>query len=135
MGVITVLIVFTLVNSCLFLVLLVGHEFSPKTSWETPIRTDLKVGDGVVYRKQKVSARPGPRAYGIRPNGQEGEDYCYFVDKFWKVENVLRDGRIVVTTRTQKRHYLQPDDPNLRKAGLIIRLRFRNRFPELPLAA
>jgi hypothetical protein len=92
------------------------------------------VGDVVVYRKLKVSAHPSPRAYDIHPAGQ-GDSYQYLIDKYWTIEQVLRDGRVVVITRTNKHHWLSPSDPNLRKAGLIIRLRYRKRFPELQAAA
>jgi hypothetical protein len=120
------------VASAIFFVLLVVHELLPDLQTATAV--NVQVGDGVVYRKQKVSNKPSARAYDIHPAGQ-GDSYQYFVDKYWTVENVLRDGRIVVRTRTNKHHYLQPDDPNLRKAGLIARLRFRKRFPELREAA
>jgi hypothetical protein len=129
---IAALLLFALIGSSVFLVLLLVQAFPPTTQ---PVKVPkLDIGDVVVYRKQKVSAHPSPRAYDIQPAGH-GDTYSYFVDKFWVVENVLRDGRILVTTRTRKRHYLKPNDPNLRKAGLIVRLRYRNRFPELPLAA
>jgi hypothetical protein len=120
------------VASSVFFVLLVVHELMP--TLRTAAAVNVQVGDGIVYRKQKISNRPSPRAYNVRPAGQ-GDNYRYFVDKYWTVENVLRDGRIVVRTRTNKHHYLHPDDPNLRKAGLILRLRFRKRFPELLEAA
>jgi len=130
--VVTLLVLFSAIGSTLFFALLVAHDFLPTI--RTAARMNVQVGDAIVYRKQKVSTRPGPRAYAVRPAGQ-GDTYSYFVDKFWTVENVLRDGRIVVMTRTKKHHYLRSDDPNLRKAGLIVRLRYRNRFPELLEAA
>jgi hypothetical protein len=130
--VVTFLVICAVIASSGFFVLLVIHELLP--TLQTATAVNVQVGDGVVYRKQKVSTKPSPRAYDIHPAGQ-GDSYQYFVDKYWTVENVLRDGRIVVRTRTNKHHYLQPDDPNLRKAGLIVRLRFRKRFPELLEAA
>ena len=129
---VTFLLISAAFGSTLFFGLLVAHDFLP--SMRAPARANVQVGDSIVYRKQKVSTKPGPRAYDVHPAGQ-GDTYLYFVDKFWTVENVLRDGRIVVMTRTKKHHYLRPDDPNLRKAGLIARLRYRNRFPELLEAA
>jgi hypothetical protein len=121
-----------LVGATVFYTLLVAHDI--RQCLRAPAGPPVEVGDAIVYRKQKVSARPGPRAYEIQPSGK-GDTYRYFVDKYWTVENVLRDGRIVVMTRTNKHHYLNAADPNLRKAGLIARLRHRERFPELPLAA
>ena len=120
------------IGSLGFFTLLLVNEFFPRLRTETGAK--VAVGDGIVYRKQKVSAHPSARAYDIHPAGQ-GETYSYCVDKFWVVKDVLRDGRIVVLTRTQKEHYLEPHDPNLRKAGLMARLRYRNRFPHLLEAA
>jgi hypothetical protein len=127
-AVITGLLLFALIVTLTFFVLLLAYEFLP---WAlAPAVIQLHAGDSIIYRKQKYSTHPGRRAYEIHPTTQ-GDDYSYFVDKFWTVENVLRDGRIVVTTRTHKHHYLLPNDPNLRRAGFIARLRYRNRFPHL----
>jgi len=85
-------------------------------------------GDLVIYRKPKVSPRPGPRARNIQPT-ENGDNYCYEVDKFWTVAEVLDDGRLHAVTRTGKEVYLTPEDERLRKARLIERLRYRRRFP------
>jgi hypothetical protein len=129
---IVALLLFALVGSSVFMTLLLADAFQPKRTLGNQRRLD--VGDAIVYRKQKVSVHPSPRAYDVQPAGQ-GETYRYFIDKYWVVENVLRDGRVLVATRTHKRHCLKSNDPNLRKAGLILRLRYRHRFPELPAAA
>jgi hypothetical protein len=91
-------------------------------------------GDLLIYRKPKVSARPGPRARNIQPSAN-GEEYYYEVDKFWTVADVLRDGRLRAVTRTGKEVYLSPEDERLRKAKLIERLRYRRRFPALEALA
>ena len=127
--VISVLLFSALLASAGFFVLLLAYEVSKKI--KELAHANLEPGDFVVYRKQKISIRPGPRAYEIHPAGQ-GESYTYFVDKLWTVANVLHDGRILATTRTGKHHYLRAHDPNLRKAGLMARLRYRDRFPQLP---
>jgi hypothetical protein len=88
-----------------------------------------KVGDHIVYCKCKASPHPGPRANHVRPS-QHGEDYSYVVDKYWVVSAVL-DDCIEAMTRTGKLHFLEPDDPNLRKATLIEKLFSRDRFPQL----
>jgi len=129
---IALLLMAAAIGSSVFFILLILHDFLPKM--RTSGGRTLDIGDGIVYRKQKLSAHPSPRAYDIRPSGQ-GETYRYFVDKYWTVENVLRDGRIIVTTRTNKHHYLSPNDPNLRKAGPLVRLRCWKRFPALRAAA
>jgi hypothetical protein len=87
-------------------------------------------GDFVVYRMQKHSVHPGPRAEDVHPAPQ-GEDYSYHVDKFWIVAAVRPDGKIVARTRRGKEHLLEPDDPLLRKAKWWERLLFRSRFPRL----
>jgi hypothetical protein len=91
---------------------------------------DIHVGDPIVYCIQKVSSHPGRRARAIDP-APCGETYSYLVDKFWTVETVLDDGRIVAVTRTRKHHCLSPADPHLRKAGWVERLRHWSRFPQL----
>lgn len=95
------------------------------------VRTQaIRAGDFIVYRKQKVSTHPGARAREIHP-AEHGDFYDYLVNKYWTVDDVLDDGRIVAKTRRDKRHYLNPEDPNFRKARLTERLRFRDRFPKL----
>jgi hypothetical protein len=129
---IALLLIFAAVSSCVFFVLLLAHELNSRLQIER--RPKLQVGDVVVYRKLKVSTCPSPRAYDIHPADQ-GDSYQYFIDKYWTIEQVFRDGRGVAITRTHKHHCLSPGDPNLRKAGLIIRLRYRKRFPDLEAAA
>jgi hypothetical protein len=45
---------------------------------------ELEPGDYLVYRKPKVSPRPGPRARNVQA-AENGDDYYYEVDKFWTV--------------------------------------------------
>jgi hypothetical protein len=85
-------------------------------------------GDPLIYRKPKVSPRPGPRARNIEP-AENGDEYRYEVDKFWTVADVLDDGRLLAVTRRGKQVYVSAEDERLRKARLIERLRFRRRFP------
>jgi hypothetical protein len=85
-------------------------------------------GDPLIYRKPKVSPRPGPRARNIQP-AENGDDYYYEVDKFWIAADVLDDGRLLAVTRKGKQVQLSPEDERLRKARLIERLRYRRRFP------
>jgi hypothetical protein len=126
--VITGLLLFASIGSLVFFALLLAYEFH---IWaRTTATAEIHVGDSIIYRKQKYSTHPCRRAYDIHPT-TAGDTYTYFVDKFWTVENVLRDGRILVTTRTHKHLYLEPQDPNLRRAGFIARLRYRKRFPHL----
>ncbi len=91
----------------------------------------LKVGDHIVYRKQKASSKPGPRARKIAPS-EHGETYWYFVDKYWTVSSVQEDGSIDVVTRRGKVHRLRADDPCLRRSNLVDELLHRQLFPSLP---
>ena len=91
-------------------------------------RRSFRNGDPVVYCKEKVSTRPGPRARDVHP-AERGDDYSYRVDKFWTVVEIRNDGRLVLRTRRGKLHVLDADDPHLRPASLWERLRFRGRFP------
>ena len=92
------------------------------------LRGELEPGDFLIYRKTKVSPRPGPRARNVQAS-ENGDDYYYEVDKFWTVSEVLEDGRLVAVTRTGKQVCLTPEDEKLRKAGFFERLRYRRRFP------
>ncbi len=89
-------------------------------------------GDPVIYRVQKNSTDPGPRAREVHPS-QHGELYSYQVDKFWAVAEVLSDGSLKLVTRTGKQHIVSADDPRLRAARWWERWLYRNRFPTLPL--
>ncbi len=73
-------------------------------------------GDIAVYRMQKHSTRPGPRAYGVHP-AKGGDTYTYVVDKFWIVEAV-RDEVVLLRTATGKTHQVRSDDRDLRKPSL-----------------
>jgi len=94
----------------------------------------LCAGDRAVYRKPKVSTRPGPRAADIQAR-PHGEDYAYVVDKYWIVTRVLEDDTVEVRTRRGKVHRVNRDDPSLRKAGWFDRLRGREHYRETREAA
>ena len=85
-------------------------------------------GDPLIFRKRKVSSRPGTRARNIQPT-EHGDDYYYEVDKLWTAAEILDDGQLLAVTRTGKKLHLSPEDERLRKAKLIERLRYRGRFP------
>jgi len=86
-----------------------------------------KPGDWVIYSKPKRSTRPGPRAKEVMPS-QRGEDYSYFVDKFWLVVESQGD-EVVVQTRRGKQHVLAVGNRNLRHARWWDRIVHRHRFP------
>jgi len=87
----------------------------------------LKPGDWVIYRVQKSSSSPGPRAQDIRP-AQGGDSYYYIVDKYWIVQESLDDGRVRLRTRRGKEHVVEPGDPRLRRARWWERWLLRSRF-------
>lgn len=84
-------------------------------------------GDWVVYRKQKRSAAPGPRAEKVYP-AQAGDMYSYVVEKYWIVSEVLPDGTMRLRTRRGKEHVVPVDDPRLRRLRWWERLRLAGRF-------
>jgi hypothetical protein len=86
-------------------------------------------GDRVIYRREKSSTHPGPRARNIDP-APLGELYSYEVDKFWTVKEV-QNGSLVLVTRRGKRHTVKSDDPRLRRANWWERLIFSGKFPTI----
>lgn len=91
-------------------------------------KSSLHPGDAVIYRVTKHSPCPGPRARQVSPS-PHGDDYTYQVDKFWLVDRVLEDGRLVIRTRRGKTRVIRPDDVNLRPASWWELLLYRNYFP------
>ena len=89
----------------------------------------IKAGDWVIYRKQKISKSPGPRAVDVRASSG-GETYQYMVDKFWIVEEV-NDDSLLLRTRRGKRNTIDNDDPRLRVANWWERFIYRGRFQEV----
>jgi hypothetical protein len=89
-----------------------------------------KQGDVLVYRKSKHSTRPGPRAKDVQP-ASKGDDYSYYVEKFWIVTDIHDDGTLRLKTREGKTHEISTNDPNLRAVNFWDRLWFRRRFPHL----
>lgn len=89
----------------------------------------LASGDWVVYRKQKHSASPGPRAKEVAASPR-GETYAYVVDKYWVVKRRLDDNQVVLVTRTGKQHTVLMNDPNLRPARWWERWLYQERFRE-----
>lgn len=94
--------------------------------WHRP----FKPGDLVVFRRRKHTPHPGRRAQDIEAT-PHGELYSYFVEKSWIVERIEPDGRLLLRTRRGKTHLVDPADPDLRRATLWDRLRYRRRFAEL----
>lgn len=95
------------------------------------MKAAYRPGDHVVYRMNKISVDPGPRAHDIHPS-PHGDTYSYLVDKYWTVSEVLIDGQLVLVTRRAKQHVVSPDDPRLRPARWWEDLLYRSRFPVLP---
>lgn len=88
---------------------------------------ELKPGDWVIYRKQKISTKPGPRAENKMPS-PKGETYNYVVEKYWVVAAIAENGQLQLVTRRGKRHDVDRDDPRLRKARWWERLLHGGRF-------
>ncbi|MEM8733971.1 MAG: hypothetical protein AAGG44_07110 [Planctomycetota bacterium] len=92
-----------------------------------PIRNP-RVGDKVVFAKEKHSGRPGQRAQEVSAS-QKGDHYSYIVEKYWVVMEVREDGSLLLATRRGKKHELPADHPNLRPASFFERVLLRQRFP------
>ncbi len=90
-------------------------------------------GDRVIYRREKHSTSPGPRARNIDP-APLGEFYSYEVDKFWTVKEV-RNGNVVLLTRRGKTHTVNSGDPRLRHANWWERLIHGGKFPHDDISA
>ena len=88
----------------------------------------FKPGQAVIYKKPKRSTHPGMHAKEVYP-APHGEDYCYYVEKYWTVVAVPSRGTVVVCTRRGKVHALDAHDPALRKAAWWEWLLLRRRFP------
>lgn len=84
-------------------------------------------GDWVIYRKPKRSTAPSPRARNLKP-ASSGESYSYTVDKYWIVQDVLDDNRLLLQTRRGKQHTVSADDPLMRKPHFWERWLLRHRF-------
>jgi hypothetical protein len=93
-------------------------------------RRPLRPGAPIVYRVQETSSCPSPDAIDVYPS-ERGESYCYLEEKYWRVEEVLEDGSILALTPLMEHQYVRPNDPNLRRANLIERVRYAARFPSL----
>jgi hypothetical protein len=94
-----------------------------------PRRGVLRTGTPIVYRVRETSNCPSPDALRVYPS-EHGESYDYLAYKYLRVEEVLPDGSIVALTPLREHQYLRRNDPNLRKANLIERLRYADRFPD-----
>lgn len=88
----------------------------------------LRPGVAIVYRVVETSTCPTTDAYEVRP-AEKGEFYYYLRNKYWRVEEVRPDGWIVARTPLMEQQLLRRDDPNLRKANVVERLRYAARFP------
>ncbi|QDS90902.1 hypothetical protein EC9_51200 [Rosistilla ulvae] len=91
------------------------------------IRPPYVPGDWVVYRKSKTGPQPGPRATQVHPS-PKGEYYSYVVEKYWIVDQILSDGRLLLKTRRGKKHIIDSADPGLRHAGFLRRWMHRDRY-------
>lgn len=91
-------------------------------------RRRLQIGDLVIFHKEKVSERPGPRATEVQPAAR-GDQYSYRVPKFWRVVETRGDS-VVLMTRTGKHHIVSASNDSLRHATWWERWRHRRRFPD-----
>lgn len=91
----------------------------------------LAIGDRVVYRMQKTSPCPDPRARHVYP-GPNGEEYTCVVDEYWTVISTPDNQTVTVRTPAGRAFCVRRDDPRLRKANVFERLFHGSRFHEMP---
>lgn len=97
------------------------------------LRRTFRTGDRVVYCRMRHKTQPGRRARAVQP-ARHGDDYSYYVEKFWVVLEVRDDGQLLLQTPRGKRHWVDADDPKLRHASWIERIRYRDRFQRSEMA-
>lgn len=93
-------------------------------------RNSWQVGDWVIYRKQKRSNIPGPRAEAIHPDAH-GENYSYIVEKHWVIQEIKVSGELVLITRRGKQHTISPGDERLHSLNWWQRRKLMKRFHEV----
>ena len=93
---------------------------------------NFEPGEMIVQTVHKQSPTPGPRAKEVYP-ARSGNYVDYVVDKFRRVVAVDSNW-ITLMTRRHKIIQLKPDDPTLRKPGLLERIRYRDKFPSKAIA-
>ena len=81
----------------------------------------FRPGSPLVYQKQEVSTHPGADARDVRPSAR-GEFYYYQVLVYLRVIDILNDGRLIALAPNNRRLAFDPNDTDLRKAGLLERL-------------
>ncbi|TWT55409.1 hypothetical protein KOR42_27950 [Thalassoglobus neptunius] len=99
-----------------------NHNAKSASTWE--------VGDWVIYRKQKRSTSPGPRAEAIHPD-EHGEKYTYLVEKYWVVEDIVDGEQLKLVTKRGKRHEVPVTDPRLREPKWWEKWILAKRFKEV----
>lgn len=85
-------------------------------------------GDLVVCQVAKCGTHPSPRARQVLPSKQ-GEQYRYFICKYWMIVDV-DGGRLLVRTRRGKERWVAADTPTLHRARWWERWLFASRFPK-----
>jgi hypothetical protein len=122
----TFLLAGMLVGSCLLMGFLLARSHTAFSRGF--LSQKFAPGVPIIYRMQAMSDQPVHDGGEVYPS-EKGESYYYVRNKYWRVEKVLQNGWIVARSPFMEEHYLRGDDPNLRKASLIERLRFASRFP------
>ncbi|MGL4555496.1 MAG: hypothetical protein ACRC33_30370 [Gemmataceae bacterium] len=92
------------------------------------MRGTLTPGAAIIYRRYRTATRLRRKAQDIFPSAN-GDSYTFAVDKYYRVEEVLPDGRVVVRTRRGKRRTLNPADPAMRRPSWWEWLWCWHRFP------
>jgi len=90
-------------------------------------RPALQPGDLVIVTQLRRRAAPSRRATRVFPEPR-GEGYCFAVEKYWVVLEVMERGMAKFLTPRGKIRYLSTNNRNVRRASLWERLVHRHRF-------
>ena len=89
----------------------------------------FRPGDQVIYYQAQYrnTATPGGNVATL----QRVEQAVEVVDHYMTVRESSRKGTLVLVANSGQLHVTHNDDPNIRRASLWERFRYRDRFPRL----
>lgn len=87
-----------------------------------------KIGQRVVFAKDKFGERPGERARDV-VGTQKGDSYSYIVEKYWVIDEIQENGKLLLRTRRGKLHLIDQEHPGLRLPTWWEKLFLSGRFP------
>ncbi len=95
----------------------------------TSVVNRFRPGDRVVCAVAKCGTHPSPRAQQLSPS-RSGEEYRYFIRKYWLVVRV-EGAQLLVRTRRGKERWVSADTPTLHRARWWELWFYNARFPKV----